>query len=67
MPDKPAKHKLGEVLAVLSAIVELSDRVEAAGGTTCIAGIAAAHNMQKCIQKSRRRLIDLAKEWAAHA
>ena len=48
-----------KLYAILSSIFEMSDRVEKAGGTSCISGIAAAHAMQKSIQKNKARVIAL--------
>lgn len=56
------REKLAVALAVLGAIVEMSDRVASAGGTTCISGIAAAHTLQTSIQKNKPRLAKLAKD-----
>jgi hypothetical protein len=49
--------KPGELaLALLDAIVELSDRAEGLGGATSIAGVAALHTMQTSIQKNKARM-----------
>lgn len=49
--------KPGELaIAMLDAIVELSDRAEAQGGATCIAGVAALNTLQKSIQKNKVRM-----------
>ncbi len=57
MTDKEA---LTQALAVLAAIMKMSDHVEKCGGLTCISGVAAAHTMQKSIQKNGPRLAKLA-------
>jgi hypothetical protein len=43
-------------VAMLDSIVELSDRAEALGGATSIAGVAALNAMQKSIQKNKERM-----------
>lgn len=49
--------KPGELaLALLDAIIELSDRAEAQGGAGSIAGVAALHTMQTSIQKNKARV-----------
>jgi hypothetical protein len=49
--------KPGELaLALLDAIIELSDRAEAQGGATTISGVAALHTMQTSIQKNKARV-----------
>lgn len=45
--------------AVLASMYEWADRVEAAGGTGCLSGMAAAHAMMASIKKNRRRAEDL--------
>jgi hypothetical protein len=61
--------KPGELaIAMLDAIVELSDRAEAQGGATCIAGVAALHTMQTSIQKNKammRKAIAIAQKASA--
>jgi hypothetical protein len=49
--------KPGELaIAMLDAIVELSDRAEALGGARSIAGVAALHTLQTSIQKNKARM-----------
>ena len=49
--------KPGEMaIAILDAIVELSDRAEAVGGATSISGVAALHKLQTSIQKNKGRM-----------
>lgn len=43
-------------VALIDAILELSDRAEALGGATSIAGVAALHKMQTSIQKNKPRI-----------
>jgi hypothetical protein len=57
MTDRQA---LEQALAVLIAIMKMSDRVEECGGLTCLSGIAAANTMQNSIQKNIPRLAKLA-------
>lgn len=45
--------------ALLLAMYEWSDRVEKAGGTTSIEGIAVCHAMLKTMKKNRPRVNDL--------
>ena len=47
------------LFAILGAIFEMSDRVKARGGTTCVAGIAAAHTIQTSIQKNKPRIMQM--------
>ena len=58
MTDREA---LTQALAILSAIMKMSDHVKECGGLTCISGIAAAHTMQESLQKNGARLAGLAK------
>lgn len=49
--------KPGEIaIAMLDAIVQMSDRAEALGGATSISGVAALNTMQKSIQKNKLRM-----------
>jgi hypothetical protein len=57
MTDRQA---LEQALAVLIAIMQMSDRVKECGGLTCLSGIAAANTMQNSIQKNGPRLAKLA-------
>jgi hypothetical protein len=49
---KPA----GLALALLDSVLEMSDRVEALGGATSIAGIAALNTLQTSLQKNKGRV-----------
>jgi len=44
--------------AIVTAIYEWVDRVEAAGGTTCIAGIGTAHSMIESLKKNKARVME---------
>lgn len=46
-------------VAMLDAVYQWVDRVEKAGGTTCIAGIAECHAMLTSLKKNRKRTDDL--------
>lgn len=59
MTDREA---LNQALAVLSAIMQMSDHVEKCGGLKSLSGVAAAHKMQTSIQKNGPRLAVLAKK-----
>ena len=49
--------KPGErALAIIDAIVIMSDEAEKLGGATTIAGLASLHKMQTSIQKNKLRL-----------
>jgi hypothetical protein len=48
--------------AALSAMYQWVDRVDAAGGTTCISGVAEAHAMMKSMKSNRARLDELITE-----
>jgi hypothetical protein len=43
-------------VAMLDAIVQMSDRAEALGGATSISGVAALNTMQKSIQRNKLRM-----------
>lgn len=58
MSDKEALH---QALAILAAIMQMSDECEKLGGCVTLAGIASAHKMQTSIQKNGPRLAKLAK------
>lgn len=45
-----------EAVAVLSAILQMSDAAEALGGAASIAGVASLHRMQTSIQKNGKRI-----------
>lgn len=48
--------------AMLGAVYEFLDRVEKAGGTTCISGIAACNTMVKSLSANRARAEKLVME-----
>ena len=48
--------------AALAAMYQWVDRVEKAGGTTCIAGVAEAHAMMKSMKENRARFDKLITE-----
>lgn len=48
-------------IAILSAIMKMSDRAEALGGAHSLAGIAALNTLQKSLQKNGPRMAKLAK------
>jgi cell division protein ZapA (FtsZ GTPase activity inhibitor) len=55
------KEALKAALAILAAIMKMSDEAQALGGATSIAGVASLHKMQTSIQKNGPRLAALAK------
>jgi hypothetical protein len=51
--------KPGELaIALLDAIIQLSDHAQEMGGATSISGVAALHKMQTSIQKNKQRMQD---------
>ena len=46
-------------VAVIDSFYQWVDRVEKAGGTTCISGIAECHAMISSLKKNKARLGDL--------
>lgn len=48
-------NALGRALLTIDAIYQWVDKVEAAGGTTCISGVASAHAMLASLKKNRGR------------
>ena len=50
------KTPAGLALALLDAVLEMSDHAESLGGATSIAGLAALHKMQTSIQKNKVRV-----------
>lgn len=53
--------------AVLGVIMKMSDDAQAAGGATCIAGVASLNRMQSSIQASGPRLAGLLRRWSETA
>lgn len=53
---------LSNAALTIEAIYEWVDRVEKAGGTTCMEGVAAAHAMMKSLKKNRARISRLVLE-----
>lgn len=51
-----------KLLAILSAILEMSDAAQKLGGATSIAGVASLHKMQTSIQKNAPRILAIVKE-----
>ena len=49
-------------VAILCALIEMSDHAQSMGGATCIPGVAALSKMQRSIQKNKPRILDLVKE-----
>lgn len=49
-----------QAIAVLGAIMKMSDHAEKMGGASCIAGVAALNTMQRSIQKAGPRLAKIA-------
>ena len=45
-----------KALAILTAIVKMSDEAEKLGGATSIAGVASLHKMQTSIQRNAKRI-----------
>jgi hypothetical protein len=54
--EKELIHVASRAHAALTAIYQWVDRVDKAGGTTCIAGVAEAHAMMKSMRANRKRL-----------
>ena len=59
MTDENLIKAATNALAMIDAFYEWHDRVEKAGGTTCITGIAAAHAMHTSMKKQRPRVESL--------
>lgn len=57
--EKPIRDAALVAAAMLDAVYQWVDRVEKAGGTTCIAGIAECHAMLTSLKKNRKRTEDL--------
>jgi hypothetical protein len=51
-----------KLLAILSAILEMSDAAQKLGGATSISGVASLHKMQTSIQKNSHRIMAIVKE-----
>lgn len=49
-------------IALLAAIMEMSDRAQSMGGATSIAGVAALNTLQKSLQSNGVRMSELALE-----
>jgi hypothetical protein len=58
---------LTNAAATIAAIYDWVDRVEKAGGTTCMEGVAAAHAMMTSLKKNRARVSRLVLEPARWA
>jgi hypothetical protein len=56
------KKAEGMALAFVDAVLQLSDRAEALGGATSIAGVAALNTMQKSIQTNGKKIVKAIKE-----
>jgi hypothetical protein len=54
-------------LAIVSAIIEMSDHAQSLGGATSISGVAALHKMQTSIQKNRARILKSLQDAAERA
>lgn len=56
MTEVNLNEPAGIALALLDAILEMSDRAEALGGARTIAGVAALNTLQKSLQKNKVRV-----------
>lgn len=54
-------------LALLDAVLTMSDEAEALGGATSIAGVASLHKMQQSLQKNKARVRASLEEAARNA
>jgi hypothetical protein len=59
---KNATENEMKLLAILSAILQMSDHAEKLGGATCIAGVAALNTMQVSIQKNSKKIMAIVAE-----
>lgn len=51
--NPPGNERVARMM--LRAVYQMSDRAEALGGATTIAGVAALHKLQTSLQKNRAR------------
>lgn len=57
--DEDGVEALCRAIATIGAIYQWVDRVNDAGGVTCIAGVSAANAMIASLNKNRKRTDDL--------
>lgn len=60
--DKDLLNAATNAAAMLGAVYQWLDRVQAAGGATSISGVAACHTMLKSLEQNRSRAETLVME-----